>query len=237
MLKKFLERRREKKLIEEWRESSLGQALLIHTQEYFNYPILGRLSEETQDVIKGNLMQQVMDIINAENPFIALREDIAGGVIVYTQFQILCLTEEEKTEYDFSENPYISGELYKNIDKADKYITEMDEYKWKNPNSSNEELILYCNSKSLVNLYYLNGINILRRDFGDYDDKKDWFKPFIEYQLIAQEYLAREKMGLPQLLNDSIEYLKYSAFSSLVGNGHKNPLYEWEVALREMEDE
>ena len=236
MLKEFFERRKEKKAIKEWYQSPLGQALLLHTQEYFSYPRLSELTQETQDIIKTNLMQHVMDVVNAENPFIALRDEIAGQVLIYSEYQVLCLTEEEKKEFDFSNCPYISGELYKDIDKADKYMTELDEFKWKNPDITNEQLISYCNSKSLVSLYYMNGINLLRREFDDYDDEKDWFKPFIESQLIAQEYLARDKMELPQLIGDSIEYLKYSTFLNLVRNGHENPLYEWEKGLREIEE-
>ena len=229
MLRDFFQRRRENKLIREWQNSSLGKALAHHTNEYFhNNPRLARLSDDSKNKHIGDFIQQIIILSKAENPFLAMREALASCVIGYAKYQVLCLTEEEKDEDIYSDCPYISGELYKHIDKAVKHIDELGELKWKYPSISNEELVSFCNTKCVLHLYYVNGFNYVRGEFDDFDKEKDWLRPFIKSMLIWEEDQIRNKIGLPSLLPGSLYGLKHSTFMNIVINGHKNPYYEWE---------
>ena len=86
-------------------------------------------------------------------------------------------------------------------------------------------------------LYYVNGLNIIRRDFGDFDDVKDWLQPFMKSMLIWDEDIWRGKMDLPSLLPNSLDALEHSTFMNMVVNGFKNPYFEWEKAYGELAKE
>jgi len=163
-----------------------------------------------------------------------MRESVASYVIGYAGYQMLCLTEEEKTEAFYADCPYISGELYKHIGKVTEHNDELDELKWKHSDISNDDLVSFCNTKCVLYLYYLNGVNYIRGEFDDIDKEKDWLRPFIKSMLIWEEDRIREKIGLPSLLPDSIDALKHSTFMNMVINGHRNPFYEWEKSWAEL---
>ena len=80
------------------------------------------------------------------------------------------------------------------------------------------------------NLYYLNGLNLLRREFKDYDtdQTKDWLQPLLISLLIFHENAYRRKIDLPSL-TPSYEALRLSTMMDFVRGGHANPLYEWET--------
>lgn len=229
MMKEFLQRLREWKAVREWRRSSLGKKLVHHTTEYFyKNPRLASFSEETKNKIMGDFLQQILRFSKAENPFLTMRESLATYVIGYARLQVLCLTEEEKREAFYSDCSYISGELYKHIDRAVEHVEELRELKWKHPDLSNEELVSFCNTRCVLHLYYVNGFNYVRGEFDDIDKEKDWLRPFIKSMLIWEEEQIREKIGLPSLLPDKLDGLKHSTFMNMVVNGHRNPYYEWE---------
>ena len=229
MIKDFFQRRKERKAIREWQNSSLGKLMTIHTNEYFTkYPRLADFSDETKNKIVGDFLEAVFGLTRAENPFLAMRERLASYVIGFAELQVLCLTEEEKREAFYSDCPYISGALHKHIGKAVKHIEELRELKWKHPDISNVDLVSFCNSRCVLHLYYLNGFNYVRSEFDDFDKAKDWLRPFIKSMLIWHEDQIREKIGLQTLLPDGMDGLKHSTFMNIVVNGHKNPFYEWE---------
>jgi hypothetical protein len=233
MIKEYLQRRKEKKAIQEWQNSTLGQTLAVHTDEYFNKnPRLSGFSEEGKNKVINDFYQQIFNFSQAENPFLAMREHLASSVIEYAGYQVLCLTEEEKTEMSYSDCPFISGELHRHIDKVLEHDDELGKYKWEYPDISNDELVSFCNSSSVLNSYYVNGFNLVRFEFDDIDEEKDWLNPFIKSMLIWKEDQIREKIALPSLLLDNFDALKHSTFMNLVTNGHKNPFYEWEKFSR-----
>ncbi len=61
-------------------------------------------------------------------------------------------------------------------------------------------------------------------------------KPFQLAMLIWEEHLYREKIGLPTLLDDTLDAVVYSNFMNFVTNGHKNPYFEWEKNWEEYND-
>lgn len=234
MIKDFLQKRKEKKAIREWQQSTLGQMLTIHTDEYFNHnPRLSSFSEDNKNKIITDFYQQIFNYYQTENPILAMRESLASYVVGYAGYQILCLTEEEKAEAAYADSPYISGELHNHIDKVIPHNNELGELKWKHPDITNEELVSFCNTRCVLYLYYLNGVNYVRGEFDDMDKEKDWLRPFIKSMLIWEEDQVRGKIALPSLLPDSLDALRHSTFMNFVVDGHKNPFYEWEKSWAE----
>jgi hypothetical protein len=229
MLKEFLENRRIKKAVKLWNSSPLGQALARHTRKYFQEGhILSHSSEDRKNEIIDNFYQQIFSLRQSENPFLQMRELMASYACGYASYQVLCLKESEKSKLSFSECPYISGELYKYIQDIAKHNDKLREIKWKNPNITDDDLIYICNYQSVLHLYYLNGMNLVRSEFEDLDKEKDWLRPFVRSMLIWEEDQIRTKINLSSLLPDSFDALKHSTFMNIVTNGHKNPYYEWE---------
>jgi hypothetical protein len=229
MIKEFLQIRKEMKNFHEWQNSPLGRTLAVHTNEYFKKnPRLSVFSVEGKNKIVTDFYQQIFNFAQVENPFLAMRESLASYVIGYAGFKVLSLTEEDKSDSFFSDCPYISGELYKHIDKVTDYNDTLSELKWKHPNISKEELMSFCITRCVVYLYYINGINYVRGEFDDIDSDKDWLHPFVKSMLICEENQARGKLGLPSLLPDSLDALRHSTFLNLVTAGCKNPFFEWE---------
>lgn len=225
----FFQRWKERRVVREWQNSPLGKMLASHTNEYFTkYPRLSEMSEEAKQKIVEDFHQAVLTLPQAENPFLTMRERLASYVVGFTELQVLCLTEEEKTGAFYSDCPYISGQIHHHIDKAVKHIDELRELKWKHPDISNSDLISFCNSRCVVYLYYLNGFNYVRGEFDDLDKDKDWLQPFIKSMLIWHEDQIRGQIGLPSLLPGKYDGLKHSTFMNVVVNGHKNPYFEWE---------
>ena len=142
---------------------------------------------------------------------------------------------EEKVEESYSDCPYISGELYKHIGEAAQYNDQLSELKWAVSDISNDDLISACRTKSVLYLYFVNGMNCVRSEFNDIDADRDWLRPFIKSELIWEEDQVRRKIQLPRLLPDIFDPIKHSTFVNIVVNGSKNPLYEWEKKWVEIE--
>jgi hypothetical protein len=213
-----------------WQKSRIGQLLAAHTREYFTkYPRLSGLSQETKDRFIEDFYANVFGIAQAQNPFLAMRERLAAYVVGLAEYQVWCLTEAEKSADALYANcPYISGLLYKNIQSAYECVEDLREVKWKHPDISADQLVDFCNTRSVIHKYYVNGFNFVRTEFDDIDPTKDWLRPFLKAMLIWEEDKARSKAKLPRLLPDGLDSLKYSTFMNMVTNGHKNPYFEWE---------
>jgi hypothetical protein len=228
MFADLFERRRERKALEKWAQSEIGQILAQHTAEYLKYPRIADMSEDGKKNIVNGFYQDVFALSHAANPFLAMREKLASYVVGFAELAVLCLTEEEKKEQWYAECPYISGQLHLRIDQAAHHVNELKEILWKHPDITKVELVSYCNTRCVVLLYYLNGMNYVRREFNDIDEQKDWLRPFMRSMLIWEEDLIREKIGQPRLLTDFLDNIKHSTFMNIVVNGHKNPYFEWE---------
>ena len=140
----------------------------MHTAEYFKKnPRLSSFSVEGKKRVVEDFYQQIFNFAQAKNPFLAMRESFASYLIGFAGYQVLCLTEEDKAAAFYSDCPHISGQIYKHIHKAIEHNDELGELKWKHPDISNEELISFCNTRCVLHLYYINGINYVRAEFDD----------------------------------------------------------------------
>jgi len=212
-----------------WQRSPLGQALSAHVNEFFSYPRFAEMEPESKQELVTDLHQRVNEILQAENPVIKLRESLANYMILHAELAVLCLTEEEKRDQFYADCPFISGQLHREIQKAVPHVEFLREAKCKFPDVSAEEFVALCNARSIWLLFYVNGFNDVRYYLKDCD-KEDWFHPFNRAMMIWHEDWLRGKMGLPCLLPDKLDELKYATFVNLVVDGAPNPYCEWERA-------
>lgn len=213
-----------------WRfkRSTLGQALALHTQKYFYKGTgLSHFSQENKDRLIGDFYAKVVAIGQAENPAIACREMLAEYVLAFCGLAVLCLKEDEKADQFYADNPYISGSIWRHIERAVENNDEMAQTKWANPDFIAADMVAYANTRSALMLYYANGLNMVRMELRDRDSQKDWFRPFVEAMMIWEEHTQREKLDLPLLVPGVIGALPYSVFLNLVTDGVRQPFYEW----------
>lgn len=210
-----------------FKNSTIGQMLAHHTESHFKLPRMQALSEETRQTLVSGFYQGLVEIAQADEPFLELRKRIAGTAFELAALQVWCLTEDEKPHTDWAEVPYVSGALHRRIVEAAPHVAELCDVVAEHPNATAEELVDWCNSRTLVQIYFLNGLNYVRHEFDDMRDP-DWFRPMITSQMISHEDAAREKLGLPSLLASPVDALVHSTFAVLVEQGEHDPLAKWE---------
>jgi hypothetical protein len=227
LLKRFSERRASKKFL----QSPFGQALHRHTIDGFHSSILRDLSPEGKQEIVQTLGNKIDGIFQAEEPFLKCREEFGGAAVAYADLQVLCLLENEKAGVPQFQSPYISGELHRHIRKCVPHNEDLKQFVWRFPESTDKDLIAHGNFRCAVNVYYLNGLNLVRKEFKDYDTSpnKDWLQPLLISLLIFYENTYRNKIGLPSLTPTPWDALRHSTMMDLVMSGHSNPLYQWET--------
>lgn len=218
-----------KEQIDLWRfkRTPIAQAIRQHTQEYFSYPSLASFSEDNKQKLVGDFCQRVSLIYQSPNPVMACREAVAEYTLMFTQLHVHCLKEFEKADQHYSENPYVSGQLWRHIRDSADHHEEIARWKWEEPELSDDDLIATANTRCALYLYYLNGMNLVRRELGDRSEGKDWFLPFVEACLVNEEHHVREKLGLPTLVPGPLGSLTYAGFLNYVLNGEQHPFFAW----------
>jgi hypothetical protein len=224
-----------------WDRSSIGQILARHTNDYFINTNLKHLSQQGKEKLIGGFYNSLfVDIPAAPNPFLKFREALAAVVASYADLQVLCLKPEEKARSFFSSARYISAELHNHIRTCVPHNEELKETLWEMPDYTDNEFIQWANTRCCVYLYYMNGYNILRGEFGEPEGPhptKDWFRPFIVSSMIFSESTYRQKIGLPQLNDDCVHGIKHNVLAVAVAAGERNPLYRWETDFKVVHSE
>ncbi len=75
----FLDNWKQARAVKQFQRSELGQAVAQHSREYFYGDIgsLAQLTEDTKQAQIASFCDEVIRIVNSENPFIAMRERLA----------------------------------------------------------------------------------------------------------------------------------------------------------------
>ena len=227
----LLDRFRAHLFLRRFRKSSLGQVLAEHSREYFyGDNILSGFSDAAKERLIGDFHLQVFGFAAQPNPHLKFREHLASCVIGYASIQVLCLKPEEKAESFYSGAQYISADLHRHIRACAQHHDELKRIVWEHPDFTDEELIANANARASVWLYYANGLNIVRSEFGEQVIKgRDWYRPSVVSAMIFEEETYRQKIGLPSLAPDTLLPLEHSTFMTGVAGGDRNPLYEWET--------
>lgn len=180
---------------QKFKRSPLGQALALHTQDFFYKGIaLSHFSQANKDKLIGDFYAKLVAIGQSDNAAMACRELLAEYVLAFAGLATLCLKEAEKADQFYASNPYISGTIWRHIERAVENNEEMAQVKWANPEFDAADLVAYANTRSALMLYYANGLNMVRMEIGDRDPQKDWFRPFVEAMMVVEEDRQREKL-------------------------------------------
>lgn len=195
--------------------------------------ILSNEPNELKDNIKENLFKTISSI-KKKNSLQHFRVSFTEAVLYYAELQVICLKEDEKPLMPFASEEKISGKLYKKIKECMPHTTQGKRFLLSKPKVSNQECLVYCNKLSLINLFYMNGLNSLRKEIGDFseDHNKDWFVPFVNSMLVYYEHVIREKLKLKSLFkkNEQISPLIISAFKNFVCDKVSvNPYSDWKI--------
>jgi hypothetical protein len=207
-----------------------------HNKTYMNIPRVAGFSDERKRTMISGLMTAIQGIANSENQLAALRKEIVDAAYWEADLGVLCLTEAEKRDGFYAGVPSISGELHHRITDCAPHqeglatvlphidMTELAREKM----SMTEALCGVANTQSLIALYRLNGLNLIRNSFADgIKSSRDWFRPLVVSTLIVKEDDYRGKIGMPSLLRDN-EPFQHRAFGALTMR-ETDPLKAWEA--------
>jgi hypothetical protein len=219
-----------KERIELWRfqRTPLAQAIRLHSQNFFHGgSVLTNFKQENKEKLVADFCQRASLIMQSPNPALACREALAEYTLLFAQLQVHCLKEFEKAQMFYSENPYISGQLWRHIRESSDHHDELARYKWENPELTDEDLLDIGNTRCAVYLYYANGLNLVRMELGDFSEEKDWFRPFVEAMLVNEEHRLRDELGLPSLVPGPLGSLQYAVLLDIVISGERHPFFKW----------
>jgi len=109
-----------------FRRSILGQALAAHTQEYFyNGIALSHFSQEAKNRLIADFYSQLVAIQQSENSALECRRLLAEYVLSFCALNVLSLKETEKADQFYAPNPYISGTIWRHVERAVENVPEM----------------------------------------------------------------------------------------------------------------
>jgi hypothetical protein len=227
---------KEMKGLWDWNRSELGRVINSHNKTYMAIPRIAEFSDERKRTMISGLTTTIQGIANSENQLVALRKEIVDAAFREAGLGILCLTEAEKRAGIYAGIAAISGELHHRItdcaphhDGLNAVLPHIDRAELARENMSiTEALCGVANTQSLIALYQLNGLNVVRASFADgIKSSRDWFRPLIVSTMIFKEDFYRGEIAMPSLLDDK-EAFRHLAFGALAQR-EMDPLKAWET--------
>jgi hypothetical protein len=216
-----------------WMRETLAteSVLAKHKHEFFSMRRWSKASEKFKTDIRAGFDKRSLAIQQAENPLLALREEMQSSGLMFAHHAVLCASGWEIPSR-FSGCPYISAELEHHLDACAQHDPKLLDH-WlhlknspeaREGHSLQEAMFSGLVTLSLISNFQLQGFNLMRVTQHDYEDQDhDWFDALVLSCLIYAEDDYRGKIGLP-LLGASNHYW----LAALVGRGLPNPLVQWE---------
>ena len=211
----------------------MGQRLTAHNAQYFGRgKVFEHFSLEGKQGICDRLLRRIFRVYGSADPFAAMRMELAAMAVCNAESVVLLKDPVDADGYMRSR--YVSGELHRQLRTCVPHIIHckgIAEELWRDPNKSDGDLYEFTRGVSLSYHYDFSGINLLRYDFDDFAGGKDrdWLLPFHKSMMIVAENHFRSKIGLPSLFEDIVPgVVPHTDFFTLVYNGARNPLFEWE---------
>ena len=239
MFGKFIEKIKARQLNKEMSKDPLNIALMECVKE--NWHEVTVLGSCTQEFTENNMLEffsMVNTIRTSESPLEELREKICIAVMEYAEYLTLVITPTDKGQMLTKDSKFVTGGVNEKIGtKGTKELTDnFKEIYFNNPDVSKEELIEYANFRLAVLNFYVKGLDLVRIYFEDYNKvnyDKDWLRPFTVTMAEMKEYEHREKLDMPQLM-DNMMWIRKSLFINNVRT-EKNPLMAYEEALERLD--
>jgi hypothetical protein len=208
---------------------AISSALQEHTDNFLKGTMLRSLSGKGKREIAEAFYGRVMEIDKEPEPFMTFRDQFAAAGLAWANLEVLTLKPNELEGMFVS--PHISGELHARIRDAAKYDDWIASV-CARPEAKTDDEAVYAavQGQTVINLYWLNGFNLLRVKYEPWSlkEKPDWFRPFARSMLIWAEYFHRDNLGMPLLCSDLLA-LEHNTFANFVRNGERQPLAAWEA--------
>src|SRR5262249_23549960 len=145
-----------------------------------------RFSPEGKQKFCEWLLTRIFGVYESANPFATMRMELAAMAGCHAELVIL---QKNDLKQDGFRSRYISDELHRHLRTCVPHIIhckEVAEVLWEDPNTSDDDLCIAVQGRSVYYNYVLFGINLLRYDFDDFAGGKDrdWLLPFHKSMLI-----------------------------------------------------
>lgn len=235
MFKWLREWRELKKASQAMKDDPLLGALVDHTNR--NWHGVGILADINPEVTQRHLtefLNVVARIRKSENPTLALREQLANAVYVYSSFLTLCITPELRGQMFTAESQFVSGELNQHLcDPKAQDLTPFEEFFEQYPNAHTDDLQSVADFQMALSNFYAQGLDLVRIHLGDCNTaspKRDWLRPYKIAMAEIAEYEHREILQLPQLL-EQMDMLNRRVFAQKVLT-EADPLMSYEEFMK-----
>ena len=155
-----------------------------HTEQYLNGTILRSLSKKARREIAEAFHGRFAVIDQQPDPFMAFRQHFAE--IGFSWANLDVLTRRPSELEGMFVCPYISGQLHSRIRDVAQYDDWIASVCARPEARTNDEALYQAvQAQTVINLYWLNGFNLLRAKYEPWtlEEKPDWFRPFARSML------------------------------------------------------
>jgi hypothetical protein len=219
--------------------------LLIDSYWNNNDDVVKDFSKDFVSRTSTKIMEEVLVILDSDNPLMANREKLSEHVIECARYQVLVLTPDPKDDVTGMVGRCgISGELKERILDLIKVNKNLKELFHSQPdNISFGDAWDFILMKYRYSWAFMNVISGMRTYFNDSNPttSKDWFRPYFISMCAWQESTYRSELGMSNLLENSpdskfsINALAYSTFLDFVMRGDLYPDLTWAETYPDLE--
>ena len=238
MLKRFLENRRKKKLIDE-----LHGYISVQVQNSYANTIGDERNHISSEI--AILSLALIEVVESENPARLLRVKLYEALKQHSTMQILALTPTEQRDTFYADCTYISAAFSHRLDSVMPKLSNFKDiwFDQKLMLNSNSELLRLCNHTSLTAGIRTNVFNQARAwlDADSVIQSGDWFRKVLLANLIIAESQIRDELGEPSILSeDLIDAGLIRVSIGLLAHDYLinsiDPYNDWKMQLRDGSD-
>jgi hypothetical protein len=186
------------------------------------------LDEETKLAHCQQLHGQAIAIYASQNPFAAVREQLAEYVLGFARLMAIGITSDGKAHHEAYDTPYISAELHTHIERIVKVDDELGRLRFNDASITTEDIRSYCTTRASLLLFFANSMNMLSIDIEKRaKDPSQWYRAFVQAAMVSAEDNLRRELELPSLLPGMVDGLVYGSFLDDVIGGEPDPFFAW----------
>jgi hypothetical protein len=195
---------------------------------------LNQFSDAAKQGWRDRLIGILSEIVQAENPFMKMREHLSDAVVSTAYYNVLMKHRIDQYGNPISpiSHPKLSWRLSDHIFEIAQKEPKLRSYMESHGENMNDLLdyILYAYQ---INHAQMSAINAARIMMKDYVEGEEWFPQFYISMCIWEEDVIRKEIGLPRLFSEGeqskgLDGLKYWAFEDFVKSGNKLPHRDWQ---------
>jgi hypothetical protein len=195
---------------------------------------LNEFSDELKQRWRDQLIDTLSQIVNAQNPFMKMRERLADAVATTAYYNVLMKhhIDERGNPISVISHPKISWRLSDHIFEIAQKEEKLQNYIEAHGENMNDLLdyILYAYQLNHARMSAVNAARIMMKD---YVEGEEWFSQFYISMCIWHEDALRKEIGIATLFSEEeqskgLDGIKYWAFEDFVKSGNKLPHRDWQ---------